>query len=148
RREPLILNPDNKFQDPLTLSLSPKGGKDAAARSACTSPPYPLADMASLYGKLTKASLLGEGQDEGGLGKCCAGRLRGVYAWRSVKQRASLTKSAGVSLSARCDGSIPARLSSGTVSTPSAARLERSILRRWPKAAAVTLSRCDTGTAS
>jgi hypothetical protein len=31
------------------------------------SQPYPLADMATLYGKLAKASLLGEGQDEGGL---------------------------------------------------------------------------------
>ena len=49
------------------------------------------------------------------------------------------------SSSARTVGAMPAAASSASVSPPSDFRLARSILRRWPKAAAVTRSSVATG---
>jgi hypothetical protein len=53
-------------EDPLILPFSPRGeGTLLQAAEYSLSPPYPLADMAFLSGKLAKASLLGEDRGEG-----------------------------------------------------------------------------------
>ena len=55
------------FEDPLTLSLSPRGEGTPSQRPRADSlsQPHPLADAATLRCKLAKASLLGEGWGEG-----------------------------------------------------------------------------------
>jgi hypothetical protein len=53
-------------EDPLTPALSPRGeGVRRGLQQRPFSQPYPQADMATLNGKFAKASLRGEGQDEG-----------------------------------------------------------------------------------
>ena len=66
-----------RVEDPLILSFSPRGegtpelsahlGERSVASSL--SQPHPLADAATLKGKLAKASLMGEGWGEGGFAK-------------------------------------------------------------------------------
>jgi hypothetical protein len=53
-----------------SLCLSPQGERERLNMAQCVQPrpfsqPYPLADMATPQSKLAKASLRGEGQDEG-----------------------------------------------------------------------------------
>src|SRR5690606_30700738 len=62
----------------------------------------------------------------------------GLDFYCHVKASANLRKPATSMVSARASGSIPA--ASHRAAPPSCFRLERSILRRWPKAAAVTRS--------
>src|SRR5712691_4876259 len=69
------------------------------------------------------------------------GKVPGYAPSPAASARARAQKSATDSSSARAVGTMPARASRGSTGTPSVLRLERSILRRWPKAAAVTRSR-------
>jgi hypothetical protein len=84
---------------PLTLSLSRKGRGNGAARygfeinarsvqQRTLSPPYPLADMASLSGKLAKASLRGRGWPQSGRVRGKANIPRGGSAAKLRRNRA------------------------------------------------------------